>query len=157
MLPLSPIPTPICCFCHRSQVCGPRGPPRARVRVRKGRRGLSDALPSSSDVKSQPHTGSRMSMANSPAPERRQDEARAVSPPGPKALLVACVFPPVPKSEDLVVIRRHLSGVGWGVQPRSKHWTCELQPTRCGLREAARGLLTENASQGSGSELEEAK
>ena len=61
-----------------------------------------------------PTQGHACPMANSPAPERRQDEARAVSPPGLKALLVACVFPPVPKSEDLVVIRRHLSGVGLG-------------------------------------------
>ena len=92
-----------------------------------------------------------------PSARKKAGRGQSCQPPGPKALLVACVFPPVPKSEDLVVIRRHLSGVGWGVQPRSKHWTCELQPTRCGLREAACGLLTENASQGSGSELEEAK
>ena len=74
-------PHPCMLFCHRSQACGPCGPPRARVRVGKGRRGFPDVLPSSSDTKSQPHTGSHTSMANSPVPKRRQGEAKAVSTP----------------------------------------------------------------------------
>ncbi|XP_044802209.2 uncharacterized protein LOC123334523 [Bubalus bubalis] len=111
------------------------------------------------DLGAAPYNRSRVTHVHGKQPSARKKAGRGQScqPPGPKALLVACFFPPVPKSEDPVVIRRHLSRVGWGVQPRSKHWTCELQLTRCGLREAARGLLTENASQGSGSELEEAK
>lgn len=49
-----------------------------------------------------------------PSAKKKAGRGQSCQPPGPKALMVACFFPPVPKSEDLVVIRRHLLGVGLG-------------------------------------------